>query len=215
MKKFFISLAIIAALSVCITLVFPENSFMLCLVNLIVAALYILSMPGNHKLKPAVQVLQQHSDKQELPAIIPTVRGREENTKSFNTATSVLSVPEQSKHAGIILRIKMLMDIDKLYQEAELTLHQLGTILQVPAYLVSQALNEGMNKNFYDLVNGYRVEEAKRLLLDTKSVNYTVLSVGFEAGFNSKTTFNTVFKKFTGLTPSEYRNKYRHLSIAA
>ena len=57
--------------------------------------------------------------------------------------------------------------------------------------------------------NGYRVEEAKRLLTDPKFENYSVLSVGFEAGFNSKTTFNTVFKKLTGLTPREYKEEER------
>jgi AraC-like DNA-binding protein len=72
-----------------------------------------------------------------------------------------------------------------------------------------------MKKNFYDLVNGYRVEEAKRLLLDPKSFNYTILSVGFEAGFNSKTTFNTVFKKFTGLSPTEFRDKKKMTTVPA
>ena len=56
-------------------------------------------------------------------------------------------------------------------------------------------------------MNGYRIEEAKKLLLDPKNKNFTILSVGFEAGFNSKTTFNTVFKKFTGLTPTEFRDR--------
>ena len=104
-------------------------------------------------------------------------------------------------------RITHLMEGEKLFQETELTLHQLANKLQVPAYQVSQTLNEGMGKNFYDLVNGYRVNEAKTLLLDSKNRNYTILSVGFEAGFNSKTTFNTVFKKFTGLTPTEFKNQ--------
>jgi YesN/AraC family two-component response regulator len=98
------------------------------------------------------------------------------------------------------------MEKEKLFQEADLTLHELAGRLQSPTYQVSQALNEGMKKNFYDLVNGHRVEEAKRLLLDSKNRNYTILSVGFEAGFNSKTTFNTVFKKFTGMTPTEFRD---------
>ena len=101
------------------------------------------------------------------------------------------------------------MEEEKLYQETELTLQQLSDKLGLHTYLVSQAINEGLKKNFYDLVNNYRVEEAKRLLLHPKNVNYTVLSVGFEAGFNSKTTFNTVFKKFTGLTPTEYRDKQK------
>jgi len=101
------------------------------------------------------------------------------------------------------------MEQDKLYQEADLTLQNLADRIQLPSYQVSQAINDGMNKNFYDLVNSYRVEEAKRLLLDAKNKDFTILSVGFEAGFNSKTTFNTVFKKFTGLTPTEFRAKQK------
>lgn len=104
-------------------------------------------------------------------------------------------------------KIIVLMETEKLYQETELTLQDLADKLQSPTHQVSQAINEGMKKNFYDLVNSYRVAEAKRLLLEPGNRNYTILSVGFEAGFNSKTTFNTVFKKFTGLTPTEFRQK--------
>jgi len=109
----------------------------------------------------------------------------------------------------VAARILHIMEQDKLYQEADLTLQNLADRLQLPSYQVSQAINDGLNKNFYDLVNSYRVEEAKRLLLDAKNNNFTILSVGFEAGFNSKTTFNTVFKKFTGLTPTEFRSKQK------
>lgn len=107
----------------------------------------------------------------------------------------------------ITTRILSLMENEKLYQEPELTLQQLATRLELPVHHLSQAINDGLDKNFYDLVNGYRVEEAKRLLLDDKTLNYTILSIGFEAGFNSKTTFNTVFKKFTGQTPSIFRQR--------
>jgi AraC-like DNA-binding protein len=111
-----------------------------------------------------------------------------------------------SKINEISGKILGVMENEKLYQEPELTLQHLADKLQFPSYQVSQAINEGLKKSFYDLVNGYRVEEAKRLLLDPTNKNYTILSVGFEAGFNSKTTFNTVFKKFTGYTPSEFRS---------
>jgi len=121
--------------------------------------------------------------------------------------------PCDGKIRDIVEKIVLVMEQDKLYQETELTLQHLADKLQLPSYLVSQAINEGMNKNFYDLVNGHRVEEAKRLLLDTRNRNYTILSVGFEAGFNSKTTFNTVFKKFTGLTPTVFRDQ--HINEAA
>ena len=107
----------------------------------------------------------------------------------------------------IAARIVTAMEVEKLFQETELTLQNLADKLSCPSYQISLAINDGLNKNFYDLVNGYRVEEAKKLLLSEKNRNYTILSVGFEAGFNSKTTFNTVFKKFTGFTPSEFRSR--------
>ena len=97
------------------------------------------------------------------------------------------------------------MEVEKLYLETELTLQELADRVGAPAYQISQAINEGLNKNFYDLINAYRVDEAKQLLLNPTNSNFTILSVAFEAGFNSKTTFNTVFKKFTGLTPSDFR----------
>ena len=106
-------------------------------------------------------------------------------------------------------KIVALLEKEKIYQEPELTIKNMADKIEIPYYQVSQAINDVLNKNFYDLVNGYRVEEAKRLLLHPDNRNYTILSVGFEAGFNSKTTFNTVFKKFTGLTPTEYRNKQK------
>jgi AraC-like DNA-binding protein len=119
----------------------------------------------------------------------------------------IKKAPVERKYDEIVSRIILLMEKEKLYQETELTLLDLANRLQLPSYQVSQAINEGLNKSFYDVINGYRVEEAKRLLGDPKNINYTILSVGFEAGFNSKTTFNTVFKKFTGLTPTDFRNR--------
>lgn len=121
---------------------------------------------------------------------------------------------ENRKMTELAERILGLMENDKLYQEAELTLPQIAEKLQVPVYQASLALNEGIGKKFYDLVNEYRVQEAKRLLSDPRNRNFTILSVGFEAGFNSKTTFNTVFKKFTGQTPTEYRDRTIPVSAA-
>jgi|GEM_PF-926952 len=115
-----------------------------------------------------------------------------------------------AKMDEVAARIIVLMEKDKLYQEPELTLLDLATKLQLPSYQVSQAINLSLNKTFYDLINRYRVDEAKRLLLDARTANYTILSVGFEAGFNSKTTFNTVFKKITGLTPTDFRKREVH-----
>ena len=133
------------------------------------------------------------------------------NEKSRQLKTGL----NKDKIDEIITGILALMEKEKLYTETELTLKQLADKLQYPTYQVSQAINEGLGKNFYDLINSYRVEEAKRLLTDPKNENYTILSVGFEAGFNSKTTFNTVFKKFTGVTPTEFRSKDKARNVLA
>jgi len=139
--------------------------------------------------------------------------------EKIDTKESISDEPKQIKSGinqtkvdELVSKINYLLDKEKLYQETELTLQQLADKLQVPTYLVSQAINDGTNKNFYELINGYRVEEAKKLLLDPKNRNFTILSVAFEAGFNSKTTFNTVFKKFTGLTPTDFRESQKVLN---
>jgi AraC-like DNA-binding protein len=68
-------------------------------------------------------------------------------------------------------------------------------------------LNEKHKKNLYTFVNEYRVKEVIERFSDPKYNNYTILAIAFDAGFNSKTTFNSIFKNHTGLTPSEFRDK--------
>ncbi len=62
-----------------------------------------------------------------------------------------------------------------------------------------------MGKNFYNLVNDYRVEEVKKRMVDPKYRHLTILAIAYDAGFNAKSSFNTVFKEKTGMTPSEYQ----------
>jgi len=100
---------------------------------------------------------------------------------------------------------QQLMQQQKLYLNDALTLHQLAAQLDVPAYHLSQALNEQLQKNFFDFVNQYRVEEVKQKLKMPQYQNYTLLAIALESGFRSKASFNRVFKRFTGITPSEYK----------
>jgi AraC-like DNA-binding protein len=194
---------------------YPEHVFLLILINMAVAVPYIYTATVKGFLQHTIWQVQPGTDKQ---TIVEEIHKAEEiETKAIDTSKQRTEKPglNDDRVGELVKRITALMEKDKLYQETELTLHQLAGKLQVPTYQVSLALNDGMKKNFYDLINGYRVEEAKRLLLDSKNRNYTILSVGFEAGFNSKTTFNTVFKKFTGLTPTEFRDKQRNESAIA
>ena len=98
-----------------------------------------------------------------------------------------------------------LMDDRKLYREGDLTLHDLANALQVTPHHLTQVLNTLVGKSFHDFVNGYRVEEVRERLQDPDFQHWTILAIGFEAGFNSKSSFYAVFKKHTGQTPSEYR----------
>ncbi len=93
-----------------------------------------------------------------------------------------------------------------MYLEPELSLSDVATKLKTNTSILSAAINQNFNKNFNDFVNEYRVEEFKRLIILPESKNLTLLAVAYDSGFNSKTTFNRAFKKFTGLSPKEYLN---------
>ena len=108
------------------------------------------------------------------------------------------------------LKITKCIEEEKLYKEMGLTVNDIAERIETQPYLVSQAINGGLGKNFFELINRYRVEEAKKLLLD-ESWNYlSIVGIGFEAGFNSKTAFNTSFKKYTGMTPSQYKKSHKN-----
>jgi putative ABC transport system permease protein len=79
--------------------------------------------------------------------------------------------------------------------------------LKADPNLLSYILNSQLKMNFHDFVNQYRVEEAKNKLNDPRYAHLSLLGIGLESGFNSKTTFNRVFKQATGMTPTEYQKK--------
>jgi len=101
-------------------------------------------------------------------------------------------------------KLTQLMEDEKLYKNAELTLAELSHKLNVHPNILSQVINSAEGKNFYDYINYQRVEEFKKIILDPENQKFTLLSLAFECGFNSKTAFNRNFKKATGLSPSEY-----------
>lgn len=192
---------------------FPDFFGTIFLVNAVVTTIYIYAVSFKAIAQPTIWQLQK-TNKQEIEKeIIEAEKIEEEIIEQEKPKPSTTGLA-QDKVNDILKKVIALMEHEKLYTETELTLQQLSDKVEYPTYQVSQAINEGMKKNFYDLVNGYRVEEAKRLLLDPRNANYTILSVGFEAGFNSKTTFNTVFKKFTGFTPTEFKTKQQSFQTA-
>jgi len=92
------------------------------------------------------------------------------------------------------------------YTNPSLTIHELAAGLQLPPHVLSRVINEGFGRNFFDFVNGYRIEALKQRMDDPRARQFTLLSLAFEVGFNSKTAFNRAFKKHTDQTPREYFN---------
>jgi AraC-like DNA-binding protein len=93
---------------------------------------------------------------------------------------------------------------EALYKKSDLSINDLASRLGVHPNNLSQTINQKEKKNFYDFVNTYRFEEFKRLISLQKNQQYTLLSLAYDCGFSSKSSFNRYFKKATGQTPSEY-----------
>jgi AraC-like DNA-binding protein len=93
---------------------------------------------------------------------------------------------------------------EKPYLNSELSLSKLGENFGVHTNYLSQVINDRESKNFYDYVNGYRIDEFKRMVSDPRKRKLTIMALALECGFNSKSAFNNCFKKFTNQTPSEF-----------
>jgi len=93
------------------------------------------------------------------------------------------------------------------YLDPELTLSELAERIAIHPRYLSQEINDSLQQNFYDFINSYRIEEAKSRLRNPANHNKTVLEILYEVGFNSKSVFNKAFKKHTGTTPSQFRNR--------
>jgi AraC-like DNA-binding protein len=119
--------------------------------------------------------------------------------------TNVYSRLNEVEIKSYVEAINQLMQKEKLYLHETLSLRTLAIRLQMDPNLVSYVLNSILDKSFYDYVNEFRIEEVKRKIDDPAYSHLKMVEVGYECGFNSKATFNRVFKKLTGKSPSEYK----------
>jgi AraC-like DNA-binding protein len=101
------------------------------------------------------------------------------------------------------------MKNDKPFLNGNLSINMLSELTSIPMHHLSQILNDQLGKNFFDFVNEYRVEEIKRQMMDSNNNNITLLGLAYDCGFNSKSSFNSTFKRITGKTPSEYKRQNR------
>ncbi len=166
--------------------------------------IYIVSFKG--LTQPAVLYAKGMTIEVNMPA-----ESNQDTEQESNAAKYAKSSLSDDSAETIEQKLTTAMSKDKAYLESQLSIQDLAERIHAPLHHVSQVLNERLNKNFYDFVNEHRVAEARTQLLDPKKSHYTVLAIGLDAGFNSKTTFNTVFKKYTGMTPTEFRKNFKQL----
>jgi AraC-like DNA-binding protein len=105
------------------------------------------------------------------------------------------------------------MNSERPFLNPDISINQLAQELEISPKYLSQIINEKLNKNFFDLINSYRIEEAKKMLTEDTEERLTILTILYDTGFNSKSSFNTAFKKHTQLTPSQFKKQYTRPSI--
>lgn len=116
---------------------------------------------------------------------------------------SSLTEPQKNE---IIEKLNSVMNNEKYFKNNLASLEKISKMINTPKHHVSQAINEKLNKTFFELLAEYRVNEARNLLLDEKNKNITIDEIAEMVGYNSKSAFNNAFKKITGTTPANYRN---------
>jgi AraC-like DNA-binding protein len=133
------------------------------------------------------------------------------NKTSPVTKAEVIEAEDRIKTSGpkyneAAQRLLSYLEKEKPYLDEKITLTGLAEKMKMTRNQLSSVINNDLGSSFYNLINKYRVEEVKRLLSDPANSNYTILAIAYDAGFPAKSSFQSIFKKFTGLTPSEYRN---------
>lgn len=134
-------------------------------------------------------------------------------SKLFNGIDSVNNAvtDKQAIDPAQVNRLINYMTENKPYLNQLLTLENLAAQIAMPARQLSQVINRHFDKNFFEFINGYRIDESKALLTKEENAKETILTIMAQAGFNSKATFNTLFKKTVGMTPSQYRKEQKEL----
>jgi AraC-like DNA-binding protein len=102
-------------------------------------------------------------------------------------------------------KLIILMTREKLFIRSDLKLGDLADKLKISVHNVSQVINSSFEQSFYDFINGFRIEEAIRMMNSNDHINESLIGIAYSCGFNNKVSFNNAFRKFTGISPGKYR----------
>lgn len=144
------------------------------------------------------------------PSIFKGISAEDEKVVDNVSNKYASSKLEQAQSEQLLKRLLNYMKHEKPFLNYSITLNHLAKDLNIPAKQLSQIINQQLNQNFYEFINNYRIEEAKRLLSLPTNQDARINEVMYDAGFSSKSTFNNVFKKFTGQTPSQFKRALRN-----
>ena len=157
--------------------------------------------PNNDVITPANQLDSDYNEaiNTEEPAagIKPQ---KEERFKKYSGSTL-----SEDQKISLISKLEHLVQVEKIFINEKLSIEDIAIKLDTNSKYISQIINETFNKNFYNYINSYRIEEAKLMLRSELSDKYSILGIAQSVGFVSKSTFNVAFKRITGLTPTEFK----------
>lgn len=165
-----------------------------------IGALYVIFKRCWHYNQEDQRLLQTFNEsllKETNNQIVQPSEPLEANKKYANSSL------DEATRARVLKKVKRAFECEKIHRQSGLKLQGLCLATNESAHYVSQVINQDLGMSFFDVVNQYRVEEAKEKLLQSQA--QTILEVALEVGFNSKSTFNKAFKGVTGQTPSAFR----------
>lgn len=189
--------------------------FVIAALFLVITAsvLYILKIRSDRKLAfKNLEIVESENELMKLKSVAEPFLGaktdnknisvQDNNDKADKYAGSSLSYLQKQDLAD---KIVSLMENEKIFKDDNLNLNTVSGLLGTNTAYVSQVINEKFNKNFASFINEYRIKEARRMLSDPANSNFTIEFIAKSLGYNSKTTFNEAFKKYTGITPSFFK----------
>jgi AraC-like DNA-binding protein len=135
--------------------------------------------------------------------------GIERNRNKGKYERSKLADQDKERYINKLLNH---MEMQKPYLNSLISLKELAEQVAISPHYLSQIINECLKQNFFDFINSYRINECKKIFMDSAQNDKSILEIIYSVGFNSKSVFNPAFRKFTGMTPSQYRKQFNTIT---